>query len=207
MPDKPWEKRCAYARKVAERDPRTKILIVCEGAKTEPNYFRGFPVDKEVVDVQIEGEGLNTDVLVERAMEMSRRAVALKRPYNQVWCVFDRDSFPGDSFNRALQLARGNRIRVAYSNEAFELWYLLHFVFHDTGVTRGKYCEMLTVRLGREYQKNDPTMYETLLSMQGVATRNAGTLLSRYKPCNPAKDNPSTTVHELVEELGRFVPE
>jgi hypothetical protein len=31
-------------REVGTRDPIPTFLIVCEGAKTEPNYFKSFPV-------------------------------------------------------------------------------------------------------------------------------------------------------------------
>jgi len=71
-----------------------RLLIVCEGEKTEPNYFKKFPVDKEIMEIYIEGEGYNTDSLVEKAIELKDQAIKKKEPYNEVWCVFDRDNFP-----------------------------------------------------------------------------------------------------------------
>lgn len=44
-------------RKVATRDIIERFLIVCEGDKTEPNYFRCFRVPKDVIDVR--GFGYN----------------------------------------------------------------------------------------------------------------------------------------------------
>jgi len=113
-----------FTRKVDTRPAQKVFLIVCEGAKTEPNYFRGFKVAGNVLDVR--GVGDNTLSLVEQAAKFKERG-----EYDQTWCVFDRDSFPADRFNRALDLARRLGMRVAYSNEAFELWYLLHFAYHD----------------------------------------------------------------------------
>jgi hypothetical protein len=52
---------------------------------------------------------------------MKQEAINKKEPYHEVWCVFDKDSFLPQDFNGAIQLAKSNRIRVAYSNEAFEL--------------------------------------------------------------------------------------
>jgi hypothetical protein len=48
-------------------------------------------------------------------------------------------------------------------------------------------------------------MYETLLSKQEEAIKNAKNLLSKYIPVNPSNDNPSTTVFELVEYLNQFI--
>ena len=46
---------------------RRWFLIVCEGEKTEPNYFRSFPVNKNLIRLDIKGEGKNTKSLVEKA--------------------------------------------------------------------------------------------------------------------------------------------
>ncbi|MDH6057593.1 AAA family ATPase [Umezakia ovalisporum] len=47
----------AQFNKVGTRKLRKKFLIVCEGKETEPNYFKSFPVPKDVIDVQ--GFGFN----------------------------------------------------------------------------------------------------------------------------------------------------
>jgi hypothetical protein len=48
-------------------------------------------------------------------------------------------------------------------------------------------------------------MYEKLQDKQTIAIRNAEKLIQTYKPPNPAKDNPSTTVYLLVEELNKHI--
>jgi hypothetical protein len=58
---------------------------------------------------------------------------------------------------------------------------------------------------GRKYKKNSETIYDELIDKQANAIKNATNLLKLYKPCNPAKDNPSTTVHLLVQELNKFI--
>jgi hypothetical protein len=138
--------------------------------------------------------------LVEEALELKSQEA-----YDQVWCVFDRDSFLVENFNKAVELAKQKSIQVAYSNEAFELWYLLHFHYYNTGMTREDYKARLTKLLGHEYRKNSETMYEEIIQHQKTALRNAAKLLKQYAPPNPAYDNPSTTVHLLVEQLNRFV--
>jgi hypothetical protein len=193
------ERRRPYsARLVDTREPRERFLIVCEGAKTEPNYFRAFRVPKQVTEVI--GIGDNTVHIVEEAIR--RKSI---NDFDQVWCVFDRDSFPAEHFNRALDLASANNIEVAYSNEAFELWYLLHFNYCDAAISRGDYTDILTRELGHKYEKNARSMYDELLSKQPAALRNADRLLNSYSPATPASDNPSTSVHKLVIELNRFI--
>ena len=147
--------------------------------------------------------------MVKKAIEISRQG----KKYDQVWCVFERNSWKADDFNRAITYAEQNGIKVAYSNEAFELWYLLHFDYRDTAMSREGYKSALTDKLRKaglifskeEYRKNSQNMYQILESKQGRAIKNAKKLLEEYDPPNPAKDNPSTTVHLLVEQLNRFV--
>jgi len=203
---KPWELERACGRREDTRLIRDRILILCEGEKTEPNYFRKFPVKIDLVELDVAGIGANTLSLVQAAIGRRDDAVRNNVAYNQVWCVFDRDEFRSVNFNAAFRLARDNRIRIAYSNQCFELWYFLHFQFNDAALHRHAYGEKLTEQMGgRNYKKNDAAMYDLLKDKQWVAMRNARKLLTRYCLCNPEKDDPSTTVHLLVEVLNDFI--
>ncbi|RLT37734.1 MAG: RloB domain-containing protein [Chloroflexi bacterium] len=184
-------------RAINQREIRQRFLIVCEGKKTEPNYFRKFRVPGLVLDIH--GLGLDPKNLVNEAV--ARRTDG---EYDQVWCVFDRDSWTVDDFNGALSSARERDIQVAWSNEAFELWYLLHFNYHDTAIPRAEYITRLDKVLGHTYAKNSTEIYDELATRMGTALKNAAMLLAQYDPPNPATDNPATTVHLLVEELRRF---
>ncbi|WP_448573748.1 RloB family protein [Trichothermofontia sp.] len=176
------------------------MFVVCEGTKTEPNYFRGFRVPRNVVEIDIQGVGSNPSKLVNRAKQIQEQ-----EEYDQVWCVFDRDSWTPEDFNNAIQNATKLGLKVAYSNEAFELWYVLHFEFLNTGIPRSDYIQKLNHLLHHRYQKNSETIYDELLDKQPIAIRNATTLLEQYNPHVPSQDNPSTMVHLLVSELNKFV--
>lgn len=197
--------KTTYRRKISCRVERDRILIVCEGEKTEPNYFKSFPVNPEIVEITVQGTGYNTASLVKEAIRL--RNENSKTPYNQVWCVFDRDSFTVENFNSAFLLANRNNIRIAYSNESFELWYLLHFHYYNTPISRNRYIEKLNELLDHRYEKNSKNMYKFLKEdkKQDKAIKNAKKLLTTYARQNPEKDNPSTTVHVLVEELNKFL--
>jgi len=197
--------RTSDERHTDDREILQRFLIICEGTKTEPNYFQGFRVPQLSVDLV--GTGRNTLSLVEEAIRLKEeKEVEARRrgkpPYDQIWCVFDRDSFEADKFNNAIKKAEVSGFHVAYTNQAFELWYLLHFDDHRSALNRSQYAGMLEIRLRHEYQKNSQAMYAELQSQQAGAIRRAENLLAEYGAShNPQQDNPSTTVHLLVKAL------
>src|SRR4030042_64078 len=69
-----------------------------------------------------------------------------------------------------------NGFEVAYSNQAFEFWFILHFNYHLGPMHRETYKERLDRYLGFEYDKTRATckrLYDELLSRQQEAIRNA----------------------------------
>ncbi len=203
-------------RKTETRELRVHFLIVCEGEKTEPNYFRSFKtnVKKFVHEIDIQGEGSNTKDLVERAIKARDNS---SQKYDRVWVVFDKDDFPDDNFNGAISKAEDNDIRAGWTNEAFELWYLLHFQFRDTGMSRTEYKSAIEKAVNKaiekqsktkkfkrfKYAKNSNNMYAILEQYgdQEQAIKFAKKLVEKNVGNNFAKHNPGTTVHLLVEEL------
>lgn len=186
-------------RAVGTRATRKKILIVCEGEKTEPEYFRSFRVHSQICDIR--GFGDNTISLVNRAKKLNEQGDFL-----EVWCVFDRDSFPLKNVEAALNSARGFGFKCAFSSESFELWYILHFDYLDTKITRSQYCKKLTESLGKKYKKNDSEMYKTLLERQPEAIKRAKTLRKQICPKGEGLHaaQPITLVYELVERLNKL---
>jgi phosphoribosyl-ATP pyrophosphohydrolase len=126
------------------------------------------------------------------------------KKYDQVWCVFDKDDFPKKNVEEAFELAHKEQIQVAYSNQSFELWYYLHFTYHDAALHRSDYIEKLKDKFGFQYRKNDPDVYFHLLDLQENAIKNAKKLSSSYGEAeNVANCDPYTSVYLLVEELNR----
>ena len=178
-----------------------RFLIVCEGEKTEPNYFRKFPENPEVYDrIDIHGTGYNTVSLVKEAIRLKSEAQTRKEPYIEVWCVFDKDDFSIEQFQSAITLAEKNQIRCAYSIEAL-LWYLLHYNFYDAALSHDQYKEKLTELLGKVYSKNEEGMYRLLQKRQSIAIQNARKLYALQHTRPLSEQNPITTVFGLVERL------
>jgi hypothetical protein len=190
-----WKRKKGISkRRIGNRGtPQQRFLIVCEGEKTEPNYFKAFPIQKELISIHIEGTGCNSESLVNKAVELKNKSAKNNENYER--------------FNNTLQIAKKNKIECAYSNQAFELWYCLHFRYFDSRISRTQYFKIISNKdcLDYPYQKNDRTIYQKLLKFQPNAIRNAKKLIGKYQPINPEKDNPSTTVFRLVEELNKYL--
>jgi hypothetical protein len=214
-------KRFARDEQRRRQDVRVKrkyYLIVCEGEKTEPNYFEGLKEDlpKAVLTtchIDIQGTGRNTQSLVDEALRLkSLYEQEYNRTIDNLWVVFDRDSFSANDFNNAINRCQNSnpKIRCAWSNEAFELWYLLHFHFYNHSMSRRHYQEAIEQNLrthlgnGYQYQKNSTEMY-TLLKQHGNledAIRNAKQLMGNFEGRQDyANHNPCTIVYMLIEEL------
>ncbi len=200
------------------KSKRRFFLIVCEGKKTEPNYFKSLrdSLPKGVLDVcefSIEGEGYNTESLVKRSLKFkSKWEKEINRKIDKLWVVFDRDSFTPKAFNNAIKtcLNKNPKVEAAWTNEAFELWYLLHFHYYNTGINRKKYQDLIEGNFKKkglknyEYKKNSTEMF-SLVETHGSrenAIRNATNLEKIYAgQYKYSTQNPCTMVHKLVAEL------
>src|SRR5690349_12946101 len=88
------------ARRGSRREPRRRILVLCEGEVTEPRYFRNLRNEfrTSLVEVEIEGQGAGPKTLVERAALRKKESDRYARKeqdaflaYDEIWCVFDVD--------------------------------------------------------------------------------------------------------------------
>jgi hypothetical protein len=207
-------------REKATKTKRPMILIVCEGENTEPSYFRQFKLSTAVIKPV--GEGFNTLSLVKRAIQLSK-----EKSYDQVWCVFDADPKPNNpkqaqNFNEAIKLANKNKFGIGYSNQAFEYWLILHFDDHQGGkMNRSDYnakINKLLKQYGLTYEGENSKLiteeiFEILdgidekinLERKRIAIKRAKRNYNQFDHKNPAKEESSTTVFKLVEELLKFI--
>lgn len=194
---------------------RPTILIVCEGKNTEPSYFRQFRLSSATI-IPV-GEGYNTSSLVNRAIQLANQ-----QSYDQVWCVFDKDDFTGQDFNNAISIAEARGFGVAYSNQAFEYWIILHLEDHQGGgLHRKEYNAKINSRLkafGIVYEgENNKIITEEIFEiLDGIdektkkerkilAIERAKRNYNQFDNLNPALAESSTMVFRLVEELLKYV--
>jgi len=126
-------------REIARRDPYERVLIVCEGEKTEPNYFKWlrerFRLNRANVVIADKKGGLDPKSLVEYAIEEYNK----DKDFDHVYCVFDKDKHT--TYQAALDKIQSVRFRgktkihAIASVPCFEFWLLLHFAY-----TTHQYC-------------------------------------------------------------------
>jgi hypothetical protein len=198
-------RRWTKGRREDLREVRPRFVLICEDGKSAPNYFRDFRLTSaEIIAV---GTGFNTLQLVETAIaEWTARELAAGK--DQVWVVMDRNSFPQSDYDNAFNSAAANNVSIAYSNECFEVWVFLHFKYSTAQVSRSKLPSILSKISGTRYSKGMEGLYELLLPKQSVAIANAKKLLEEHKQSSSGQRhnwNPSTSIHELVTELNRYL--
>lgn len=110
-------------RRAGFKPVKKTFLIVCEGENTEPEYFNAFRLTSATVKAI--GKGLGTMSLVREAISVREQEKQKGKSFNFCWVVFDKDEY--QDFDEAIEFAKKNGFEVAYSNQAFELWFLLHF--------------------------------------------------------------------------------
>ncbi len=194
------------SRRQGVREVKQSFLIVCEGENTEPDYFRAFRMT--TAKVKAVGQAMNTLSLVTKAINIREADKKKKRVYDQCWVVFDKDDFLANDFNQAIMLAEKNDFHVAYSNQAFEYWFLLHYNLYTGPLHRNQYEKMLSKLTGIPYVKTEgfgTVMYNLLLKRQPLAIKNAEIVLAEISHGNPAEEESSTTVHRLVKELNKYL--
>lgn len=194
------------SRRMGVRMIKQSFLIVCKGENTEPDYFKAFRMT--AATIKAVGQGMNTVSLVYKAISIREAEKAKKHSYDQCWVVFDKDDYPDNDFNQAIQLAKSNGFRVAYSNQAFEYWFLLHFNRYMGALHRNQYPDMLSKLTEMPYSKIQgfgALMYRFLLGRQRKAIDNAEVILAEVSHGNPAQEESSTTVQKLVVELNKYL--
>lgn len=200
------------------------FLIVCEDGKTEPYYFQAFEkyIPEETIFLKAVGTGRSAKGVVEQAI-MERQALSelSNKTVDEVWVVFDKDDADLvtanlERFNEAFRIAKDEKISVAFSNEVFELWLLLHFgtVDSSTPISRRaiyleleKVIKLIPKHNGFEYNHGDTAVIDIVISSgnENKAIERAESLHAQHKGKPFINWNPGTTVHILVKRLRELI--
>lgn len=203
-------------RRAAVRQPCERLLIVCEGEKTEPLYLNEIRVEKRLptahVHVQSGDYGTAPDQIVEFAENLfhngDRAAHIEARAFDRVFIVFDRDQH--HSYHQALariarlsdRLINDERKRVPLqaiaSVPCFELWLLLHFEDVQAPLHRNEVYDRLRVHLPA-YDKGQPGHWACTKAYLEAATQRA-TARSAVTNAHDGTE-PYTDMNHLVNTL------
>ncbi len=192
-------------------------LIICEGSKTEPNYFTGIKNaihgrNREKIKIEIQGKGKGTTNLLQEALKEVQRSANY---ISHVWIVYDKDEFTDESFEAVIEKCQeinrqgDTQFHPIWSNECIEIWMLLHFIKIDTPISRKNCVKKVNEQFKKnkigEYKKNDRDIFEKTRPYLLTAIENAKWLEKKYTTEKPSQQNPCTKVYELVEILNKYI--
>ena len=194
-------------RRRAMKAPYDVVLIVCEGEKTEPNYFSELKKAFRLSNANVRICGLGSDPLsvVNFAIESFRR----EPEFDRVYCVFDCDRH--ETYDAALdkvrrtRLGKGSKLFAIPSAPCFEFWLLLHFTYTTKpfdAPAGDSICSRVIEELRKylhAYEKGDRDIFKTMQDKLDDAIINARKLEHFHQ--NSGTDNPFTMMHSLVEYL------
>lgn len=195
-------------RKAGSLTPGRRILIVCEGAKTEPNYFAAVKKNlrSSTLAIEICGEECGSDPVSVVGFAKQRRAEAkrgakksLEAAFDEVWCVIDVDQHP--NLNQAIGEALGAGLRVALSNPCFEYWLLLHHRNTNRGYEN---CDAVIRDLRDylpDYKKGQADMAGFLPLLSEAVIRSVGFERRRLPGETVRQSNSSSDVHKLIQMI------
>lgn len=202
-------------RKQNKRAPYDRILIVCEGSKTEPNYFKEIKSQYRLhpANVQIHpSKGTSPLQVVEYAEKIFKEGDLgnriTKRAFDQIYAVFDRDEHQTylDALTKADSLCReikndDNKLIPFYaipSNPCFEFWLLLHFKDVKALFHRNEVMKKLKIHYP-DYKKNAQGVWEHTKNNLDLASERATKLMTLSSLYNDAE--PNTAISDLVRTL------
>lgn len=185
-----------------------KLIIVCEGKRTEYGYFESIRMSMRLPTLQVHvvhPDGTDPLTIVRAAIRY-RQDRTLERAWtgdDSAWAVFDgdehRDHNP-HNWNDAIQLAGSKNIHLAVSNPSFELWYLLHY--HDQRAQLTRVDALVLLRQYLQDYRKAMVLWPALKALTPEAIARAKRLAERaVLDGAEAYRNPSTSVCELVESL------
>jgi hypothetical protein len=206
-----------YRDKQQYREIHPKIFIWSHTDKAEIEYFQDFKNYLRTPLLMPKKEVCGTPhELLAYVIKWKRNNVS-REDGDQVSCIFDVDDFYKNNRQELIKTithAEKNNIKIAYSNECFELWILLHFLKPTSAMCRGKtieekiQIEFKKYKLG-EFRKNRK-VFNILLPFQRNAIKNGTNLLPEYNKIDwhqklSKAGNPSTSIHFLVKEIHRTI--
>ncbi|MCW5621318.1 MAG: RloB domain-containing protein [Burkholderiales bacterium] len=204
-------------RRAAQRKPADRLLIVCEGAKTEPLYLGEIRQSLRLptANVQVQPAAYGTAPLqvvnyAEALFRHGNRALRIEaRTFDRIVAVFDRDDH--HTYHTALEKAASldgrmtndEKLRVPFdtvvSVPCFELWLLLHFEDVFAPLHRDAVLQRLKAHLPG-YAKGQDGHWAGTRDRLAEATARATALVDAGHHAHDGQA-PFTAMHALIDRL------
>ena len=196
-----------FQRKKNFRFPLTNMVIVCEGS-TENIYFNNFKRrNSGLIIYTVCDEHTDPSGIVDDAKNYCRRNPVDLSGGDVVWCVFDVDTSTDAELTMAVSKAEKNGYKVAISNPAIELWFLLHYSDHHGHIERHEAFDKVK-GFNPQYEKTY-NVYPDIQKDQVIAFQRAKRLRSFHDakgvPIHSRQSNPCSQIFELLEDMERII--
>lgn len=180
----------------SKRHQKHRVLIVCEGRKTEPAYFRKLlsALRLQTVDVEI-SPGTHSDPLYIYKTAKVKQKGAEKRgnAYDKIYCVFDKDHHK--EFQTVSKLIDGQKeFKKARSVPCIEYWFLLHYEYSSRNFNAKDCRNQLRMQLPKYEKGIDDKIFEELWSKTDTAKKHASMAINSKSPSY-------TEIHLLIKYL------
>jgi hypothetical protein len=204
--------RTKLQRRKALKEPRDRILIVCEGTETEPNYFKHLLKQLRLSSAKVWVAGKECGSAPKSIVAYAIQEIRQENdnPYDQVWCVFDVEIPKHTSLDEAYDSIIGYQppqnsptiLKQALTNPCFEFWYILHFERTSRTYTSKKMFLDHLRRCIPGYNKADKDFPVSIYSkLTDAITRAESVIKEKHYGDDLRNCNPSTHVHLLVRYL------
>jgi hypothetical protein len=203
-----------FLRGKENKSQKEKILIVCEGEKTEINYFEELKskLRLSALQVSVHQSPRNCPlVLATYAEEKSR-----KNEFDKIYCVFDKDTHTNFENAKNKISSLGDKFKAAYSVPCFEYWLVLHFMYTNkpfNATNKKSIGDQVCFEL-KKYLPNYKKNQKNILELIGKINKSEIPSILKNAIDNAKKanqeteknktDNPSTFVGELVDYLMQY---
>jgi len=204
------------ARKQGRRKRAERYLIICEGKKTEPLYFKELRKERRLststVTIGNNPNGTCPKQLTEYAIKLfqdgdTHKGIK-KKSFDRVFVVFDRDEHL--KYDEALDIFNSNRVKLKNDEQknvtftpvtsipCFEVWLLLHFKDVKSPMHREDVYKQLCIELPGYSKASLDTYTKTKDDIKKACERAEKLCLTNSPRTCPEL---YTNVHELVSLL------
>ena len=186
-------------------------LIITDAEQTEKNYFEGIKnsiPDSLKNDLQIK---IYSNKALAKIIDFAAEQRNKDERFRNIWLVFDRDEVK--NFDKLIEVAKKNKMNVAWSNPCFEIWLMSYFKNLENIPNSKKCCEtfekVFQENTNKKYKKSEEKIYN-ILCEKGNENRAIERSREKYHQVRREYSKPSkmigcTTVYKLVEKLKKKI--
>lgn len=189
-------------RKDSQKRRLKPIIVIFTEGITEKKYFeklnQKYKRKIKIKPIHIDKQGENAIKEAQKLLENPKAKEFQNSDIEGVYIVFDKDDLTLPNLKNSKNEADRLGYRIGFSNEAFDLWILLHFKPVATKHDRPKLQREISNYISGEYDKTDDQFISLLVADRiGIAFKNA----IKFDNEIVFDKNPYTNVGWIIKEI------